>query len=170
MRQAPEVPAPLLNDPLFGSQAISPAAKIVTPAARAPRGAPGATLIAAAIEALDLAPLLDLEVRMLSAGQRRRLALGRLVASPRSIWLLDEPLAPLDARRPAPGVERVRDEIENVVRVQVRDHHGADLGVIDVRAQLGEHARTAVEQHGRVGGAPLDEIARAGAVGVLPGG
>ena len=41
--------------------------------------------------------LLDLEVRRLSAGQRRRLALARLVASPRPLWLLDEPLAPLDA-------------------------------------------------------------------------
>jgi heme exporter protein A len=45
---------------------------------------------------LDLDVLFDLEVRKLSAGQRRRLSLGRLVASPRPLWLLDEPLAPLD--------------------------------------------------------------------------
>jgi heme exporter protein A len=37
-------------------------------------------------------------VRVLSAGQRRRLALARLRAAPRPLWLLDEPLAPLDAR------------------------------------------------------------------------
>ncbi|RZJ79968.1 MAG: heme ABC transporter ATP-binding protein CcmA, partial [Brevundimonas sp.] len=43
-------------------------------------------------------PLLDLEVRRLSAGQRRRLAMGRLVGSPRALWLLDEPMAPLDTR------------------------------------------------------------------------
>ena len=55
--------------------------------------------IAAAVEALKLGPLLGLEVRMLSAGQRRRLSLARLVASPRPLWLLDEPLAPLDAAR-----------------------------------------------------------------------
>jgi heme exporter protein A len=61
----------------------------------------GPSGLAAAVEALELGPLLDLEVRMLSAGQRRRLALGRLAASPRSIWLLDEPLAPLDAARRA---------------------------------------------------------------------
>lgn len=53
--------------------------------------------IARAVEALRLAPLLDLPVRILSAGQRRRLALARLVAAPRPLWLLDEPLAPLDA-------------------------------------------------------------------------
>jgi heme exporter protein A len=59
--------------------------------------APGA--VEAAIEALDLSRLLDIEVRRLSAGQRRRLALARLVASPRPLWLLDEPLAPLDAEQ-----------------------------------------------------------------------
>ena len=54
-----------------------------------------------AVAVLDLGPLQGLEVRMLSAGQRRRLALARLIASPRSLWLLDEPLAPLDAGRRA---------------------------------------------------------------------
>lgn len=52
---------------------------------------------AAAAEALELTRLLDLEVRRLSAGQRRRLAMARLVAAPRPLWLLDEPLSPLDA-------------------------------------------------------------------------
>jgi heme exporter protein A len=51
----------------------------------------------AAAERLGLTRLLDLEVRVLSAGQRRRLALARLIAAPRPLWLLDEPLAPVDA-------------------------------------------------------------------------
>jgi heme exporter protein A len=55
--------------------------------------------VAAAVETLGLRPLLGLEVRRLSAGQRRRVAFGRLVASPRPLWLLDEPMAPLDAAR-----------------------------------------------------------------------
>lgn len=54
--------------------------------------------IAAAVDVLALEPLLDLEVRQLSAGQRRRLAFARLIAAPRPLWLLDEPFAPLDAR------------------------------------------------------------------------
>ena len=61
--------------------------------------------IAAAVDVLALEPLLDLEVRKLSAGQRRRLAFARLIAVQRPIWLLDEPLSPLDARwRAAMGV------------------------------------------------------------------
>lgn len=55
----------------------------------------------AASTRLDLDRLAGLEVRKLSAGQRRRLALARLVASPRSLWLLDEPMAPLDTARRA---------------------------------------------------------------------
>ncbi|MEW5683677.1 MAG: heme ABC exporter ATP-binding protein CcmA [Pseudomonadota bacterium] len=51
-----------------------------------------------AAKRLELIPLLDLEVRRLSAGQRRRLAMARLLAAPRPLWLLDEPLSPLDAR------------------------------------------------------------------------
>ena len=54
--------------------------------------------VEAAADVLALEPLLDLEVRKLSAGQRRRLAFARLIAAPRPIWLLDEPFAPLDAR------------------------------------------------------------------------
>jgi heme exporter protein A len=54
--------------------------------------------MAAAIAGLALEPLLDLEVRKLSAGQRRRFAFARLIAAPRPLWLLDEPFAPLDAR------------------------------------------------------------------------
>jgi heme exporter protein A len=51
-----------------------------------------------AAHAFGLKPLLDLEIRKLSAGQRRRTALARLAAAPRPLWLLDEPLAPLDAQ------------------------------------------------------------------------
>jgi heme exporter protein A len=50
-----------------------------------------------AAERLGLARMLGLPVRALSAGQRRRLALARLLACARPIWLLDEPLTPLDA-------------------------------------------------------------------------
>jgi len=57
--------------------------------------------LAQAVDTLQLDPLLALEVRKLSAGQRRRLALARLIAAPRPLWLLDEPMAPLDTGRRA---------------------------------------------------------------------
>ena len=50
-----------------------------------------------ALTAFGLGALADLPVGYLSAGQRRRLALTRLVAVPRSLWLLDEPASSLDA-------------------------------------------------------------------------
>lgn len=67
----------------------------------------------AAAEALGLAPLLDLETRKLSAGQRRRLSLARLVAAPRALWLLDEPLAPLDARWREAAADLMRAHLED---------------------------------------------------------
>ncbi|MFK0297675.1 heme ABC exporter ATP-binding protein CcmA [Brevundimonas sp. NPDC090276] len=59
----------------------------------------------AAVTRLSLAPLLDLETRKLSAGQKRRLSLARMIAAPRALWLLDEPLAPLDERWRAVAAE-----------------------------------------------------------------
>ena len=50
-----------------------------------------------AVDAFGLKPLLDLEVRRLSAGQRRRVALGRLVGSPRALWLLGCAIAAMAA-------------------------------------------------------------------------
>ncbi len=49
------------------------------------------------LERVGLARARNLPAQYLSAGQRRRLALARLVLSNRPLWLLDEPLASLDA-------------------------------------------------------------------------
>jgi heme exporter protein A len=53
--------------------------------------------IAAALAAFDLAAIARRAVRTLSAGQRRRAALARVLASGAPLWLLDEPLNALDA-------------------------------------------------------------------------
>lgn len=53
--------------------------------------------LAAALDRVGIAPLAGLEAGYLSSGQLRRLALARLLVSPRRIWLLDEPSATLDA-------------------------------------------------------------------------
>ncbi|MBB4632445.1 heme ABC exporter ATP-binding protein CcmA [Sphingosinicella soli] len=49
------------------------------------------------VYALGLETLGDVPVRMLSAGQKRRAALARVIASGAALWLLDEPGAGLDA-------------------------------------------------------------------------
>lgn len=47
--------------------------------------------------ALDLSNAVDVPARYLSAGQRRRTALARLLLEDRPLWLLDEPMTALDA-------------------------------------------------------------------------
>lgn len=53
--------------------------------------------VAQALDAVGLAALAGVPVRMLSTGQRRRVAMARVVASGAPIWLLDEPGNGLDA-------------------------------------------------------------------------
>lgn len=58
-----------------------------------------AAVSAAVVRALDgfaIAHLADLPGRYLSAGQRRRVNLARVLASPAALWLLDEPATALD--------------------------------------------------------------------------
>ncbi len=50
----------------------------------------------AAIGAYGLDPLAELPVRLLSAGQRRRVALAGVLAAGAKLWLLDEPTTALD--------------------------------------------------------------------------
>lgn len=64
----------------------------------APTGAPDEeTRVEEALESVGLLALAELPAATLSQGQRRRLALSRLLCAPRPLWLLDEPSAGLDA-------------------------------------------------------------------------
>ena len=83
-----------------------------------------------ALERLDAGTLADLPVQVLSAGQRRRVALARLLVAPRPIWLLDEPLAALDTAGQALVGELLADHAKAGGMAIVATHQ--PLG-IDVR-------------------------------------
>jgi heme exporter protein A len=53
--------------------------------------------VATALDTFGLAALRDIPAGYLSAGQKRRLGLARLLLAERAVWLLDEPTAALDA-------------------------------------------------------------------------
>lgn len=58
----------------------------------------GAARAEEALAQVGLERARDLPARVLSQGQQRRLALARLIAAPRALWLLDEPGAGLDTQ------------------------------------------------------------------------
>jgi heme exporter protein A len=81
----------------------------------------------AALESFALTDLAAVPGRLLSAGQRRRLALARLVAAPAELWLLDEPSVGLDHAslgRLAAAIARHR---AGGGRVAVATHTALDL-------------------------------------------
>lgn len=85
--------------------------------------------IAAALAVLGLEELAELPVRMLSAGQKRRLALARVSLSLAPLWLLDEPTLGLDDL----AVERL-----GVLLKQHRAAGGMIVAATHVTLPLGE--------------------------------
>jgi heme exporter protein A len=90
-------------------------------------GAPRRT-IQPALEAVDLVPLADLPAACLSAGQRRRLSIARLVAVPRPIWLLDEPTSALDAPSQKRLANLMRDHLAGGGMIVAAAHGPIGLG------------------------------------------
>lgn len=69
-----------------------------------------------------LEDLLDVPVRYLSTGQRKRAALARVAASQAAIWLLDEPLNGLDTQWAAVAQERIAAHVASGGAVVIASH------------------------------------------------
>jgi len=75
-----------------------------------------------ALAAVGLDDLAHLPAIYLSAGQRRRLAIARLIAVERPIWLLDEPTSVLDAAAQAMLADLIRAHVAGRGLVLVASH------------------------------------------------
>lgn len=90
--------------------------------------------IAPALKAFDLASLADRLAGNLSAGQKRRLGLARLLVTGRPVWVLDEPTVSLDAASVALFAAAVANHIAQGGALIVATHIdlGFDAQVLDV--------------------------------------
>ena len=91
----------------------------------------------AALAALNLTALADRAARDLSAGQRRRLGLARMLVSGRRLWLRDEPTVSLDAGSVALFAGVMRGHLAQGGAVLLASH--SDPGMQAARLDLGPY-------------------------------
>ena len=90
-------------------------------------GRPART-VAEALEEVGLGGLGGLPVAVLSAGQKRRLALARLLVSDRPLWLLDEPTTALDVAAQARFSALAGAHVEKGGLIVAATHAPLDFG------------------------------------------
>jgi heme exporter protein A len=91
--------------------------------------------IADCLAAVGLSHAVELPAATLSAGQRRRLSLARLLAVPRPLWLLDEPTAALDAAGQAMFADLMREHLAGGGLIVAATH--GPLGIDARELQIG---------------------------------
>ena len=89
----------------------------------------------ASLEAVGIDHAAHLPAAYLSAGQRRRLSLARLLAVHRPLWLLDEPTAALDAAGQAMFAELMRDHLRSGGLIVAATH--GPLGIESRELRIG---------------------------------
>ncbi|HRO14578.1 MAG TPA: heme ABC exporter ATP-binding protein CcmA, partial [Paracoccus sp. (in: a-proteobacteria)] len=91
----------------------------------------GGAGIGDAMAAMNLSDLADRPAAMLSAGQKRRLGLARLLVTGRPVWVLDEPTVSLDAGSVALFADAVRVHLGQGGAALMATH--IDLGLPEAR-------------------------------------
>jgi heme exporter protein A len=97
-----------------------------------------ATELRASLERTGVAACADLPARVLSAGQRRRVAMARVLAMSASLWLLDEPFTNLDAAGTDLVSGLLQDHILQGGLALVVAHHSLTLECNVRRLELGQ--------------------------------
>jgi heme exporter protein A len=90
----------------------------------------------AALARLGVPQVADLPVAYLSAGQKRRVGLARLLLAPRPVWILDEPLTALDAAGQALLTGLIKQHLAQGGMVIAATH--APLGIECLHLALGQ--------------------------------
>jgi heme exporter protein A len=86
-----------------------------------------------ALASLGLAHAARLPVAYLSAGQRRRVALARLLVAPRPLWLLDEPGSALDAASQATLRDLMKQHLARGGLIVAATHAPLGLDAAEIR-------------------------------------
>lgn len=85
------------------------------------------------LDILGLTEYSDTPARRLSAGQRRRLALARVLSSKAQLWLLDEPFTALDRQAVIDFSRMMVAHTKKGGMIVVTAHHDLQLGDADVQ-------------------------------------
>ena len=97
--------------------------------------------IGAALAAFDLGALAERPAQYLSAGQKRRLGLARMLVTGRPVWLLDEPTVSLDAENVIRFAGAVRAHLAGGGAALIATHVdlGLDAPVLELGAFRARH-------------------------------
>ncbi len=98
----------------------------------------GTSNLDVALETFDLEDLRDVMAGALSAGQKRRLGLARLLVTGRSIWLLDEPTVSLDLGSVKQLTRVLNDHLGAGGSAIIATHAALDLRGQEVTIDLGK--------------------------------
>src|ERR1700728_1566073 len=91
----------------------------------------------ASLERTGVGACADLRARVLSAGQRRRVALARILAMQATLWLLDEPFTNLDTAGTTLTGELLQSHVRAGGAALVVAHHTLEVDVDVRRLELG---------------------------------
>jgi heme exporter protein A len=96
-------------------------------------GRSGQYSIAQALAKVQLADYDDVLVQALSAGQKRRLSLARLLITHNTVWILDEPFTSLDKQGIALIETLMAEHCASGGMIVLTSHHDIELHGVDVQ-------------------------------------